>query len=169
MNITDFTFLLVEEDPNDILLFQRAFAEANLVNPLRIVRDGDEAVNYLGGVGAYADRVRYPLPSLVLLDLKLPRRSGLEVLQWMRQQPALKAIPVIVLTSSQEHADVRTAYSLGANSYLIKPVGFGGLLEMVRAIGMYWVILNQTPSGTPLNRRGGAPGDAATPAAGRPA
>ncbi len=145
MQLTDFTILMVEDDPNDILLTQRAFMQASLVNPLRIVRDGEEAIQYLGGRGVFADRTRYPLPSLVLLDLKLPKRSGLEVLEFLREQPSLKQTPVIVLTSSQESTDVQRAYALGANSYLLKPVGFDGLLEMVKAIGMYWVILNQGP------------------------
>ena len=145
MKLTDFIMLLVEDDPNDILLIQRAFAKACLVNPLKVVRDGEEALNYLSGSGEFADRGRYPLPSLILLDLKLPRKSGLEILQWLRQQPALKHIPVIVLTSSKESNDVSRAYDLGANSYLVKPVGFEGLLELVKSIGMYWMILNKTP------------------------
>jgi CheY-like chemotaxis protein len=148
MKVTDFTMLLVEDDPNDILLIQRAFAKASLVNPLKVVRDGEEALSYLAGGGEFADRGRYPVPSLVLLDLKLPRRSGLEVLQWLRDQPALKHIPVIVLTSSKESSDINRAYSLGANSYLVKPVGFEGLLEMVKTIGMYWMILNKGPEAT---------------------
>jgi CheY-like chemotaxis protein len=145
MKLTDFVMLLVEDDPNDILLIQRAFAKACLVNPLKVVRDGEEALNYLSGSGDFADRGRYPLPSLILLDLKLPRKSGLEILQWLRQQPVLKHIPVIVLTSSKESSDVSRAYDLGANSYLVKPVGFEGLLELVKSIGMYWMILNKTP------------------------
>jgi CheY-like chemotaxis protein len=145
MKLTDFIMLLVEDDPNDILLIQRAFAKACLVNPLKVVRDGEEALNYLSGSGEFADRGRYPLPSLILLDLKLPRKSGLEILQWLRQQPNLKHIPVIVLTSSKESSDVSRAYDLGANSYLVKPVGFEGLLELVKSIGMYWMILNKTP------------------------
>lgn len=148
MKLTDFIMLLVEDDPNDILLIQRAFAKACLVNPLKVVRDGEEALNYLSGSGEFADRGRYPLPSLILLDLKLPRKSGLEILQWLRQQPALKHIPVIVLTSSKESSDVSRAYDLGANSYLVKPVGFEGLLELVKSIGMYWMILNKTPEPT---------------------
>jgi len=145
MKLTDFIMLLVEDDPNDILLIQRAFAKACLVNPLKVVRDGEEALNYLAGSGDFSDRGRFPLPSLILLDLKLPRKSGLEILQWLRQQPALKHIPVIVLTSSKESSDVSRAYDLGANSYLVKPVGFEGLLELVKSIGMYWMILNKTP------------------------
>jgi len=149
MKVTDFTLLLVEDDPNDIVLIQRTFAKASLVNPLRIVRDGEEAIHYLGGTQDYSDRTKYPLPSLVLLDLKLPRKSGLEVLDWIRQQPPLKNLPVIVLTSSKESRDINRAYELGANSYLVKPVGFEGLLEMVKAIGMYWVILNKGPDSSP--------------------
>jgi CheY-like chemotaxis protein len=145
MKLTDFIMLLVEDDPNDILLIQRAFAKACLVNPLKVVRDGEEALNYLAGSGEFSDRGRFPLPSLILLDLKLPRKSGLEILQWLRQQPSLKHIPVIVLTSSKESSDVSRAYDLGANSYLVKPVGFEGLLELVKSIGMYWMILNKTP------------------------
>jgi len=141
--------LLVEDDPNDILLIQRAFAKASLVNPLKIVRDGEEALNYLEGTGQFADRGKHPVPSLILLDLKLPRRSGLEVLQWLREQPGLSHIPVIVLTSSKESSDINRAYSLGANSYLVKPVGFEGLLEMVKTIGMYWMIMNKGPEALP--------------------
>ena len=154
MKLTDFIMLLVEDDPNDILLTQRAFMQASLVNPLRVVRDGEEAINYLGGREAYADRTRYPLPSLILLDLKLPKKSGLEVLEFLRSQPSLRQTPVIVLTSSQESSDIQRAYALGANSYLLKPVGFDGLLEMVKAIGMYWVILNQGPDRTPAGSQG---------------
>lgn len=153
MKVTDFTMLLIEDDPNDILLIQRAFAKAALVNPLRVVRDGEEALNYLAGRGPYVDRSRYPLPSLILLDLKLPRKSGLEILEWVRQQPALAHTPVIVLTSSKETSDINRAYALGANSYLVKPVDFDGLLEMVKAIGMYWMILNKGPEGTPDRAR----------------
>jgi CheY-like chemotaxis protein len=145
MKVTDFIMLLIEDDPNDILLIQRAFAKASLVNPLKVVRDGEEALNYLEGTGSFEDRGRFPLPSLILLDLKLPRKSGLEILQWLRQQPGLKHIPVIVLTSSKESSDVSRAYDLGANSYLVKPVGFDGLLELVKSIGVYWMILNKTP------------------------
>ena len=145
MKLTDFIMLLVEDDPNDILLIQRAFAKACLVNPLKVVRDGEEALNYLSGSGEFADRGRYPLPSLILLDLKLPRKSGLEILQWLRQQPALKHIPVIVLTSSKESSDVSRAYDLGANSYLVKPVGLGPLEDLLRALGLYWLVHNARP------------------------
>jgi CheY-like chemotaxis protein len=127
----------VEDDPNDVLLTQRAFRRANIVNPLQVVQDGEVAVLYLDGQG--------PLPTLMLLDLKLPRLSGLEVLEWLEQQPELKRLPVVVLTSSRENADVNRAYDLGANSYLVKPVAFNNLLEMVRSLNEYWLILNEKP------------------------
>jgi len=137
--------LLVEDDPNDASLIKRAFRKANLANPVRHVEDGDQAVAYLAGDGEYADRSRHPLPVLVLLDLKLPRRSGLEVLAWIRAQPGLKRLPVAVLTSSRESADINGAYDIGANSYLVKPVSFDSLIEMVRALDVYWLILNEHP------------------------
>lgn len=145
MRVADFVILLVEDDPDDIVLIQRALSTANLVNPLRIVRDGDEAIAYLSGEGDFADRARYPLPSLLLLDLKLPGKSGLEVLEWVRQSPVHKLLPVVILTSSAQSQDMNRAYALGVNSYLVKPVGFEGLLEMVKGIGMYWMILNKGP------------------------
>jgi len=149
MNITLPTLLLVEDDPNDIMLFRRAKDKTNLANPLQVVEDGEAAVAYLSGQGQYADRNRYPLPALVLLDLKLPRKSGLEVLAWLREQPGLRRVPVVVLTSSKESTDVGLAYDLGANSYLVKPVAFDNLLEMIKALGLYWFILNEKPDINP--------------------
>jgi CheY-like chemotaxis protein len=149
MRVTDFVLLLVEDDPDHVLLIQRALARASLVNPLKIVRDGEEAIQYLSGSGEYDDRARYPLPSLILLDLKLPRKSGLEVLEWIRKHPTLKLLPVVVLTSSSESRDVERAYALGVNSYLVKPVRFEDLLEMVKSIGMYWMILNKSATPPP--------------------
>lgn len=145
MAVEHYTILLVEDDPNDVLLIQRAFQRARILNPLQVVRNGDEAVAYLGGQEPYADRGRYPLPILMLLDLKLPRRSGLEVLEWLQQQPGLRRLPVVVLTSSSESIDVNRAYDLGANSYLVKPVRFEDLLQMVRSLHFYWLILNTPP------------------------
>ena len=103
------------------------------------------AIAYLHGEGHYADRAAYPFPTLMLLDLKLPRKSGLEVLEWLRQTQGIHRLPVVVMTSSKESADVGKAYDLGANSYLVKPVAFDTLLAMVRALGMYWLILNENP------------------------
>ena len=112
---------------------------------MAVVRDGDQAVAYLEGKGDYADRKQHPLPVVVLLDLKLPRRSGLEVLEWMRAQPDLRRIPVVVLTSSRESVDVNKAYDLGANSYLVKPVTFNDLVELITTLDLYWLILNERP------------------------
>jgi CheY-like chemotaxis protein len=135
--------LLVEDDTNDVFLMQRACRKVELPNPLVVVGDGDEAVDYLSGSGRYADRATHPLPVLVLLDLKLPRKSGLEVLDWLRRQPALRRLPVVVLTSSKEPGDVNRAYDLGANSYLVKPLGFDALLDLVRSLNVYWLNLNE--------------------------
>ena len=129
MNASSFPILLVEDSPDDALLIQRAFRKANLANPVQLVRDGEEAVAYLSGKAPYDDRTRFPLPVFMLLDLKLPRRSGLEVLAWVRQ----------------ESVDVNRAYDLGVNSYLTKPVGFEALLEMVKNVNLYWLVLNEHP------------------------
>lgn len=146
MDFNDYGILLVEDDSNDILFVQRAFRQANLNNPIRIVKDGDQAVCYLNGDNEYINRDVYPLPALILLDLKLPRRSGLEVLEWIRKQQHLKRIPVVVLTSSRESLDVDRAYDLGVNSYLVKPVKFESLAKMIEIIDAYWLRLNQYPS-----------------------
>lgn len=145
MNTSVHPILLVEDSPDDALLIQRAFRKANLVNPVQLVRDGDEAVAYLSGAPPYEDRARFLLPGFMLLDLKLPRRSGLEVLAWVRQESAVKRLPVVVLTSSRESVDVNRAYDLGVNSYLTKPVGFEALLEMVKSVNLYWLVLNENP------------------------
>jgi CheY-like chemotaxis protein len=140
-----FMLLHVEDDPNDVLLLRRAFQKAGIEIAIASVGDGVEAVNYLGGQGAYADRTKHPLPSLILLDLKLPKKSGLEVLEWLRGQGDLRLIPVIVLTSSQDAGDVRRAYELGANSYLVKPAQSATLGEMMKALNGYWMIFNKQP------------------------
>lgn len=145
MNTNAYPILLVEDSPDDALLIQRAFRKANLANPVQLVRDGEEAVAYLSGKAPYDDRVRFPLPVFMLLDLKLPRRSGLEVLAWVRQESVVKRLPVVVLTSSRESVDVNRAYDLGVNSYLTKPVGFEALLEMVKNVNLYWLVLNENP------------------------
>ena len=137
--------LLVEDSPDDALLIQRAFRKANLANPVQLVRDGEEAVAYLSGATPYEDRGRFPLPVFMLLDLKLPRRSGLEVLAWVRQESVIRRLPVVVLTSSRESVDVNRAYDLGVNSYLTKPVGFEALMEMVKNVNLYWLVLNENP------------------------
>ena len=146
MNQNDCVILLAEDDPNDVLLIQRALQRSNIVNPLQVVRDGADAVAYLNGDLQYGDRERYPLPVLLLMDLKMPRKSGLEVLEWLRQQTGgLRRLPVVVLTSSNQSLDINRAYDLGANSYLVKPAGFDSLLELVKNLEMYWLILNEKP------------------------
>jgi CheY-like chemotaxis protein len=140
------TILLVEDDENDVLLMKRAFQKANILNPIQVVGDGESALSYLGNQQMYADRNKYPMPVLILLDLKLPRKSGLEVLAWVKGQESLKRVPVVVLTSSKESVDVGRAYDLGVNSYLVKPVEFDDLLYMVTTLNMYWLILNEKPS-----------------------
>ena len=146
MNFAHAPILLVEDNSDDVLLTRRAFRKANIANPLQVVADGEAAVHYLSGQGGYADRELYPLPVLILLDLKLPRRSGHEVLDWLQQQPELKRLLVVVLTSSKESVDINEAYELGANSYLVKPVAFDALLEMVKTLNQYWFLFNEKPT-----------------------
>lgn len=141
--------LLVEDSPDDATLIQRAFRKTNLMNPVRLVQDGEEAIDYLSGAGAFADRDRFPLPVRLLLDIQLPRKTGLEVLEWLRTTPSLKRLPVVMLTSSKEQIDVNRAYDLGVNSYLTKPVAFEALMEMVKRVNLYWVLLNEPPDVTP--------------------
>src|SRR5881394_123062 len=138
------TILLAEDDPNDVILFQRAMARASLsAYSLKVVRDGEEAISYLGGQAIHADRHLYPLPALLLLDLKMPRKSGLEVLSWLRKQPQLRHLIVVFLTSSNNSEDIRLAYEAGANSYLVKPVEFTAMVEMIRIMGVYWLQMNE--------------------------
>jgi len=152
MNPREYVVLLADDDPNDVFLLQRAFQKTNIANPLRVVRDGEEAMAYLSGQDQYADRQRHPLPVLLLLDLKMPRKSGFEVLRWLRQQSGLKRLPVVVLTSSNQSPDINKAFDLGANSYIVKPGGFDSLVEMVKNLNLYWLILNEKPQ-----LRGGVP------------
>jgi CheY-like chemotaxis protein len=140
MPADNYAILLVEDDHNDVLLIKRAFQKVNIANPIIVVNDGEQAISYLAGREPYVDRA---VPMLVLLDLKLPRKSGHEVLEWLRQQPNLKRLPVVVLTASSESSDVNRAYDLGANSYLVKPVTFDALVEMVKTLNLYWLILNK--------------------------
>ena len=143
--LTEQPILIVEDNPDDRILLQRAFRRARLANPVHMVTDGEEAVAYLLGEGRFADREANPFPVLVLLDLKLPRRSGLEVLRWMREHPTLRRLPVVVLTSSKEQSDINVAYDLGANSYLTKPVEFDALIELVSTLNLFWLLLSERP------------------------
>jgi CheY-like chemotaxis protein len=138
--------LLVEDDANDVLLIQRAFQKAGLANTLKTVRDGEQAIEYLSGSGNYGNRERFPLPFLVLLDLKMPGTDGFEVLQWIRAEPEMKRLLVVVLTSSNLQEDVDRAYDLGANSYLVKPVAFDAMVNLIQRFEIYWTEINRTPT-----------------------
>lgn len=140
------SILMAEDDENDVFFVERAFKQAQIANPLHRVQDGEEAMAYLRGDGQYADRDKFPIPYLLLLDLKMPRKNGFEVLAWLKQQPGLKRLPVVVLTSSKEDPDVNRAYELGANTYLVKPVKFEGLVDMMKTLNLYWLILAEKPT-----------------------
>lgn len=137
--------LLVEDNRMDVELTLDAFKEARLLNAIHVAPNGQDALDYLFGRGKYTDRVVYPLPSLVLLDLKLPGIDGIEVLRQIKSTPGLKRLPVIILTSSKEEGDRALSYDNGANSYLVKPVSFDGFLDVVRKIEGYWLALNVAP------------------------
>jgi CheY-like chemotaxis protein len=138
MNNNHYTILLVEDEENDATLVKMAFEKNNIHIPIQWVKDGVEAVAYLNGDGIYADREQYPFPNLLLLDLKMPRMSGLELLQWIRANPRFKIIPTIIMTSSRQEIDIEKVYELGANTYMIKPSTFDELKEMVKSIHEYW-------------------------------
>ena len=137
--------LLVEDNPSDVQLTLHALERNNLANQIHVVRDGVEALDFLFCSGPYADRSQRN-PRVVLLDLKLPRIDGLEVLRRMREEQRTRTIPVVVLTSSREERDIVESYKLGVNSYIVKPVDFEQFAEAVRQLGFYWALLNQPPS-----------------------
>ncbi len=139
--------LLVEDNPNDVELTLRALSQHNLANKVHVVGDGAQALDYLFRTGEYAGRNARETPKLVLLDLKLPKVDGLEVLRRIKSDAALKVLPVVVLTSSREEKDVVESYHLGVNSYIVKPVDFEQFVSSVSEIGLYWLILNQPPRG----------------------
>jgi two-component system response regulator len=143
------TILLVEDNPDDVELTIRALKKNNIANAIDVVRDGEEALDYLAATDKYANRQPADLSQVVLLDLKLPKIGGIEVLRALRADPRTKLLPVVVLTSSSEEPDIITGYQLGANSYMRKPVNFVDFLEAVRQLGLYWLVLNQAP---PVNR-----------------
>ncbi|HZQ48248.1 MAG TPA: response regulator [Verrucomicrobiae bacterium] len=142
--------LHVEDDPNDVELVGLAFRKAKVDSRLVAVNDGEQAVRYLGGEGNYSSRADHPFPTLVLLDLKLPRKSGLEVLAWIRSQsePEIRRLPVLMLTSSNQPHDIDSAYDLGVNSYLVKPGDLTVLTELIKTIHQYWLGFNMKPGVT---------------------
>jgi two-component system response regulator len=138
--------LMVEDNPNDVTLTLRAFKKYQISNHIHIVRDGAEALEFIFRTGAYAGRSVNNTPKVILLDLKLPKVDGLEVLQRVKADPSTRMIPVVVLTSSREQCDIVESYQLGVNSYIVKPVDFASFTEAMRQLGLYWVLLNQPPS-----------------------
>lgn len=141
----DRTILLIEVNPDDVELTQRAIRKNNILNKLVVAKDGVEALDYLFGTGQYAARDMNERPAVILLDLKLPRVDGLEVLRRVRADERTKLIPVVVLTSSREERDLVDSYKLGCNSYIRKPIDFMQFSEAVRQLGMYWLLLNEAP------------------------
>jgi CheY-like chemotaxis protein len=139
------TILHVEDDSNDVLLLKHACEYAGVSLNVQTVEDGDEAVAYLGGTGKFADRKRFPFPSLVLLDLRMPKMTGFEFLDWVRAQGNFRKLPVVVLSCSRCELDIERAYVLGANSFLIKPIAFADLVELVKMLCYYWFDLNLLP------------------------
>ncbi len=147
------TILLVEDDPNDVFLMKRALKGAAITNPLHIAEDGQQAIDYLAGTDQFADRTAFPLPNLVFLDLKLPYKSGFEVLEWIRIHPSMDSTLIVVLTSSSEERDIRESYRLGAKSFLVKPPTQKMLSELMLSLKDYWMTRNEcsVPNQTPPN------------------
>jgi CheY-like chemotaxis protein len=138
--------LLVEDRGDDILVVLRAFEHAGLKNRVIVCRDGEEAIQYLNGDGVFANRKEYPLPDLILLDLKMPKIDGFGVLRWLKSHPQLKRIVTVVLTLSSELKDVNAAYQLGANSFMVKPDDFSNVAAMSKVLKDYWLLGNKAPS-----------------------
>jgi len=136
--------LLAEDREEDIILIQKAFEKGGIHNPLFIVRSGEEAINYLSGIGRFSNRTEYPLPVLLLLDLKMPGTDGFDVLRWIKSQESLNSLRTVVLTSSESIRDVDMAYKLGATSFLVKPMDFVDTVEMAKTMTRYWLGMNMT-------------------------
>jgi two-component system, response regulator len=145
MNTNEVELLLVEDDPNDVELTLIALRKHKLANKIHVVRDGEEALDFLFARGAYAQRTLNGQPKVILLDLKLPKVSGLEVLQAIKTDPRTRPVPVVVMTSSREQRDLVEGYRLGVNSYIQKPIDFNQFQNTVRDLGYYWLVVNQRP------------------------
>jgi CheY-like chemotaxis protein len=137
--------LLVEDREDDVFLLRRSFEKAGIINPMQVVRNGEEAISYLTGTGKYSDRAEFPLPELILLDLKMPRLDGFEILKWLRSQHELASVRVVVLSCSDDIQDVNRAYALGANSFLVKPQDLNRYVELSKFINDYWFVLSKSP------------------------
>ena len=133
------TILIVDDDENDIFFAKRAFTEINVHCTFQILKNGQEAVDYLSGLGEFADRRKHPLPMMILMDLKMPIMDGFQVLEWLRQRPGIKVIPTVVFSSSDVPADITRAYELGANSFMTKSVTYDGLLLKLQTLSQYWL------------------------------
>jgi CheY-like chemotaxis protein len=134
----DFTILIAEDDPNDVMLLELAIRKNGIKNPVKVVRDGEEAIEYLEGKGQYGDREKFPFPSVIISDVKMPRRTGLEVVEWVRQHPSCSVVPIVMLSGSRIQNDVLTAYKLGANSYFTKPSTLEELTQLLGVAFDYW-------------------------------
>jgi CheY-like chemotaxis protein len=148
--LEDKIILLVEDNPDDVVLTERALKKSHILNKLIVTKDGAEALDYFFGTGAFSDRDVSVMPEVILLDLKLPKIDGLEVLKRIRSDRRTKILPVVILTSSKEESDLITGYTLGANSYIRKPVNFNQFVEAIRQLGLYWLVLNEAP---PMDNR----------------
>jgi len=137
--------LLVEDNPHDAELTIRAFKKNNMANHVIVINDGAEAVDYIFCKGNYSDREILQRPKIILLDLKLPKVNGLEILKMIKENPATKTIPVVIVTSSMEDPDIHEAYEIGANSYVVKPVNFDSFVEAINKLGFYWLLVNKPP------------------------
>ena len=137
--------LLVEDNEDDIFFMKRALRHVDITDPVQVVRDGQQAIDYLAGNGDFKDRQQYPFPCLIFLDLKLPGKNGLEVLEWVRKESPVPSVVVLVLTTSRETSDIDAAYRLCANAYLVKPGGVEELQEMIKTVKLFWLGQNQFP------------------------
>lgn len=152
MKAEDPIILVVDDSAHDALLMRTVFARAGLVQPLQFAHDGDEAIAYLQGDSPFADRAQFPLPTVMLLDLNMPRKNGFELLEWIRRQPALRRLPVIVLSASSQPEDIRRSYDLGASAYLVKPGNLDGLMHLARTLVAWLQLSHVAPLNDPVDR-----------------
>lgn len=136
---------MAEDEPNDVLLLQRAFRDAGISDPLQVACDGQEAIDFLEGRGKFSDRSQFPLPSLLILDLKMPRKTGLEVLEWVRSKDGLRCLPIIMFSSSAHPGDIEKSYRLGVNAFVVKPLRVEARTEFARLVKGFWLTLVELP------------------------